>query len=374
MRSLDRSTAALLGIALSLLTTACDKRHPEAERYAQDMKIDIDEAVRRLDLQESAGELDQRLTEQEKGTFAGLWVEHEPRFRVIAQFAGESAEGQRRMTAYVPEDNPLASAMEIRRAQATLEQLVTAQESSLRAAQKLGVRLDSRINVPRNRVELEVLDQQAFRSALAKSKVQLPNYVEVVPVKELTAPQADIYGGVSISTCTAGWSVRNSAGVLGIATAAHCGNTQRHAGVLLPFQRENQTGSCDIQWHTDASFTAVPKFIGRGTSNIRSVTATKPRSSQVINGYVCKYGKVTGYRCGNIETKNASLNYVTNSNATFIRVRRINEQLSAGGDSGGPWFLNNTAYGIHSGGTTNTAVYTAIDYVPRCVGVNLFTQ
>jgi hypothetical protein len=381
MHSLDRPTAALLSIVAGLLLIACGQegseprvQHLDASNYARDMRVDSEEAARRLDLQDRASALEQRLSQQEKGTFAGLWIEHEPRFRVIVQTTGEVPEEESRMKAYVPENAPLSSSIEVRKVGATLEQLISAQQASLRATRNLGVRFDSIIDVPQNRVELEVLNREAFRASLGRRGIRLPQHVEIVQVKELTVPQADIYGGVAISTCTAGWSVRNSEGVLGIATAAHCGNTQKYKGVLLPFQAESQSGSCDMQWHTDASYTAVPKFIGSSPSNIRPVTGMKPRSSQVIGGYVCKYGKITGYRCGRISTKNASLGYVTNSNNTFIRVRRINQLLSTNGDSGCPWFNGNTAYGIHSGGTTNTAVYTAIDYLPTCVGVNLLTQ
>lgn len=44
----------------------------DAARYAVDFGVDLDEAVRRLQLQERVGALDQQLTIRESGTFAGL--------------------------------------------------------------------------------------------------------------------------------------------------------------------------------------------------------------------------------------------------------------------------------------------------------------
>jgi hypothetical protein len=43
-------------------------------------------------------------------------------------------------------------------------------------------------------------------------------------------------------------------------------------------------------------------------------------------------------------------------------------------DSGGPWYLGHTAYGITMGGfsTDNDAVYTAIDYI-AAFGVSVLT-
>jgi hypothetical protein len=91
---------------------------------------------------------------------------------------------------------------------------------------------------------------------------------------------------------------------------------------------------------------------------------------------VCKNGKTTGYTCGNISSTTYSPSYVTNAAATFIRVHESsNGNLSEGGDSGGPWFLVNTAYGTHSGSpgaNPNDALYMAINYVSS-LGVSVLT-
>ncbi len=43
------------------------------------------------------------------------------------------------------------------------------------------------------------------------------------------------------------------------------------------------------------------------------------------------------------------------------------------GDSGGPWFLATTAYGVHKGSPGSSCVYMAIDFISP-MGVYVLTQ
>lgn len=49
---------------------------------------------------------------------------------------------------------------------------------------------------------------------------------------------------------------------------------------------------------------------------------------------------------------------MSSANATYIRVHKDGDDLSSGGDSGGPWFLSGTAYGIHKCGIGTDSCYT----------------
>jgi hypothetical protein len=112
-------------------------------------------------------------------------------------------------------------------------------------------------------------------------------------------PGADIYGGLALSTCTSGFSVRhNSSGSLGIVTAAHCPNSQSYLGSSLPFQSEAWGGWYDQQWHTAPGF-VVRNWMYDG-SGTRSITSRTLWGYQYVGEFVCKYGKTTGYGCGTI--------------------------------------------------------------------------
>jgi hypothetical protein len=114
------------------------------------------------------------------------------------------------------------------------------------------------------------------------------------------------------------------------------------------------------------------------SGSTRDITSTQHRNNQVIGGYVCKYGRSTGYTCGYISDKNVCPSWVPACGATFVRVDNTAGygDLSSTGDSGSPWFIVNTAYGTHSGAPSddpNDAVYMAVNYVGG-LGVSVMTS
>src|SRR5687768_3641305 len=67
-------------------TAAGSSSDTDAESYAARFQVSIAEATHRLALQREAGDLDQALTDTEAEPYAGLWIEHTPRFRVRVRF------------------------------------------------------------------------------------------------------------------------------------------------------------------------------------------------------------------------------------------------------------------------------------------------
>jgi len=367
----------MLIIIIAMSTVTVVAQDPElvedAKIYASDVGIDLDEAVRRLQLQDSAGKLNDELTAKEQDTFAGLWIQHKPEFRIIVQF---TRDGEKTVQPYI-EKGPLADIIEVRSAKVTLAELETIQTTGLPIISKLGIPVDSGINVFENRVEIYVVERERLDDALRKANIQLPDSVTVIKVDQLSSETANIYAGLSLSSCTSGFSVRNSSGTKGILTAGHCSNSISYSGTNLPIQSEAYYGAYDVQWHTAPGFTvknwAYDGIAGGTTPNYRTITASKNRANQAINEFVCKYGKVTAYGCGYIIDKNFQPNYVPNGLPTFMRVHRDGVDLCEGGDSGGPWYSGSTAYGIMSGQLTNDAIYMAINYISQ-VGVDVLTQ
>jgi len=344
----------------------------DASSYARSQKVSVREAVRRLKLQKVIGQLNASLTEAERGSFAGLWIEHSPKYRVVARFTDDHA--KERVAAYVA-GTELEGLIDVEPATFSWEELEAVQASTHHLVRQLGVRVDSEINVKTNWVQVYSVHPEELAVRLKRAGMELPAGAVVQKVKRLILPEADIYGGLPISTCTTGFSVQNGSGTRGVLTAAHCSNTQSYSGSALTYQSGDITGNQDVQWHTAPGFTVTNQFdSGIG---IRSCTATESRSNQAVGDYVCKNGKTTGYACGSISSTTLAPSHVTSPSATFIRVN--NDQgyanLSSGGDSGGPWFLDTTAYGIHSAepsDDTGDAVYMAINYISS-LGVSVLT-
>ncbi len=329
----------------------------DAQNYAQTYGVSLAEALHRLELQESIGALNAELAAQEPNTFAGLWIEHQPAYRVVAAFTQDGDAILRRHAR-----GPLASLATARSASLTLPQLQAAQQAAIADARAQGIRVEAGINVKENRAETYVADSVAA-SRLSRAST--------VIIRQPAREEVTIYGGLDLSTCTAGFSVQSTSGLTGVTTAAHCDNTQSITDPLgatyaLTFQAEKYGSGYDWQWHTLAGAT-VTNTIQDGASTTRSITGQLLWANQNVGDAVCKFGKTSGFTCGQVTDKNLCF---TQSDGTtgcnFIKVESVpsGTALSAPGDSGGPWFSGNTARGSHSLGFDDLgSAYTAIDYL-----------
>ncbi|MEV0306896.1 S1 family peptidase [Nonomuraea fuscirosea] len=222
--------------------------------------------------------------------------------------------------------------------------------------------------------------EEVTASLRATLPASLPGEIRSADIRLTPQSAADGQrGGLRMDTCTSGFSVRNAAGIEGILTAGHCGNTQRYryynssTWVPTSFRSQARNAASDVQWHTRPSNVAHPRFHASSTTATRTVTGRVVRSGQ--NGdYVCHRGKATGYSCGTVSTISYRPTWDNACNgqtcaATWIRVSGANLKCYPG-DSGGPWFNAGRAYGIYKGqsstgtGTAgcNWAVYMAINY------------
>jgi hypothetical protein len=82
----------------------------------------------RLALQDEIGELGAALEANEADTFAGLWIEHEPEYRVVVAFVGDA--GEEVIRPYLQTYPALADIIELRTAQYTLAELLAAQQEA----------------------------------------------------------------------------------------------------------------------------------------------------------------------------------------------------------------------------------------------------
>jgi len=350
----------------------------DAASYAEQNKVTLDEAVRRLRLQSDIGRLDETLSAQEPG-FAGLWIEHQPQYRLVVRFKDPSAAGRlpARLAGTALETMPRVTLP----AAASLAELEKQRAAARQRVTRLGFTVDTDINVQENRVEIYSDRAPALRAALANERMRQPNppqdgtsaeRVEILTVPELAKPAILRGGDGDQGWCTGGFTVRNSdASVVGISTAGHCGNTQLFQGLALPLVTEYFYSAADLQWHSACGYTDVSNEFNSGLG-YRPCIGQRLRSQQAIGTLVCKFGNATGRTCGSIRSKSYEPSYVPGGDDKFIRVKG-NVRLSAPGDSGAPWFFENLAYGINSGATSGgDALYTAIDYL-LWVGATLLT-
>lgn len=159
----------------------CDWR-PPADR-AQNNNISTEEALHRVQLQDIAGELDAELSVSEPETFAGLWVEHNPKFKIVVQFTRDGGET---IKPYLKLHTELANIVEVRTAKMlSLADLQKAQANASDSARALDIPVGSGINVYNNNVELYVTktDRSRFDDAVQRGDIQLPDVVRVITVE-----------------------------------------------------------------------------------------------------------------------------------------------------------------------------------------------
>lgn len=154
----------------------------DTQAYASNMGVSIDEAIRRFKLQDLAGELETDLSANYPETFAGLWLEHKPKFRIVASF---TRHGQVSVAPYISSNSDLEGMIEVRSAVKSLAMLQKEQTQAVNAIRHAGIRADLGINVRENRVELKIAERNNFDMAVTRGDVQLPPDIKIITVPGL---------------------------------------------------------------------------------------------------------------------------------------------------------------------------------------------
>ncbi len=196
----------------------------DVEEHAAMYGVSLEVAAQHLALHKVAGALEEQLALHEGSVFAGLWVQHEPEFAVIAKFTSDN--GDNIVRPYV-EGTDLDGLVQTGTAAYAMTDLEQAQSDAKAAGVSAEVETESNINVFENRVELYVLDKPGFEGDLTDREITLPEEVQVFQVPGFSTKETDIYGGLNVTGsnggCTSGYSVTDNAGTDGITTAGHCG-------------------------------------------------------------------------------------------------------------------------------------------------------
>ena len=312
----------------------------DVDAYADYHGIDRAAAERELEDVPRVAALQEWLATKDDASFGGLWITHDPAYRVEVALVDEAPGRAARLAADFGIEGPVRQ-LDVRRSYGAL--VATADNLRGRRQAKDHV---VRIDVRRNRVLVDALDPASY-TARADGRAAKAAGAAIERAPRLGGPS--IYAGLHTSTCTLGWTVRkNGTTTDGITTAAHCPDSQSYAGTNLPIMAASN-GSADTQWHTTPGFIDEARFRWNSAGNTRVPTSRKLYSNVVIGETVCKYGMTTGYGCGEVEEKEADAHWVPNQTGRYISLKRCDTDLSTEGDSGGPVFFNYAAYGIVSG-------------------------
>lgn len=166
----------------------------ENAHYARAYCVPIEEAERRMAIQlrdavgpktepgpppappqDSIGAVAQAVTEKEAATFAGLWIEHRPRHRVVVAFTRDAAKTLAKYTR-----DPLFEPLD--RPGPTLAELDAAQERVMKALTDRGFRWSTASRQENSgKLVIELAQEAApIRAAAARGELDLPPWVELV--------------------------------------------------------------------------------------------------------------------------------------------------------------------------------------------------
>lgn len=219
----------------------------------------------------------------------------------------------------------------------------------------------------------------AARSLADATDVGILDYIGVSVARSITPvvggdeSSSEHLGGEALSTCTSGFGTKTSSGVRGIATAGHCGNSQSDDGFALTFKDDYEGTHGDFQWHTAPKPERDDFYSGNSSStevNRRDVSSV---GSPVVGQSLCRNGKTSHKDCQEVRKLNVCSGSVCN-------LVEMGAHLSAGGDSGGPVFWGNTAYGIHKGYVYDPfwpfdrEVFSRADRIDNALGIFIATS
>lgn len=181
-------------IETNVVSSFSDALNEDAAVYASIYGVSLDEAVLRLKLQDVSGELNSVLSAQERATFAGLWIQHQPDYRVVIQF---TRAGDDTIQPYL-ENSPIIGIIELRTAAFNLNELEESRSQAAQLIRELGILSNSTINIRENRVELYVLDPAQVNALLQIEGLQLPSNTHLTKMNDLGREVEDIYGGLAL--------------------------------------------------------------------------------------------------------------------------------------------------------------------------------
>jgi hypothetical protein len=352
----------------------------DAAQYAQQFGVTADEALRRLKAQQDSVAVTDSIASEFASRIAGISIEHLPEYRIVVVLTGSEPVADR-SAAGVPIVFRTG-------AKATHAEAVAAMRRHL---------IDLRAELPGERgagydqrtgeVVLLITPADAERygvDAIAKRAEQISGVPVRAVVNALNESNMAVDGGGRIegvssvtgrrNRCTTAFVVTNGE-TNAITTAAHCPDELTYIGrdgttATLPMIGSWGAAYRDVQINGSADSPDPVFYSNRDAGSLREVVTWRNVASTRAGDFVCHYGETSGYSCATVElTDYAPPGELCGGpcSPTWVTVKGPS---CAAGDSGGPVFSGEIAFGIAKGANRNPSgacefyYYMSTDYLP----------
>jgi CBS domain-containing protein len=352
----------------------------DAAQYAAQFAVTANEALRRLKAQQATVAATDAIGREFAERLAGISIEHSPEYRIVVLLTGAEHVAERSA-----EGVPIVFRTGAR---ATHAQAVDAMRKHL---------IDLRTDLPGARGA--GYDQRTGEVVLLVTRGDIRRYgadairahaerVSGVPVRiavnDLNESNMSVDGGARVegissitgrpSRCTTGFVVTNGE-QNAIATAAHCADQLTYydpegTTTALPMIGSWGAAYRDVQLNGSAGSTEPLFYANHDPGSLRRVATWRSAASTRAGDFVCHYGISSGYSCATVElTDYAPPGDLCGGPCWPTWVTAKGPGCLAG-DSGGPVFSGEVAFGIAKGvnrasdGRCLFYYYMSTDYLP----------
>ncbi|BCJ73799.1 serine protease [Catellatospora sp. IY07-71] len=370
---LSAVAALTLGVTAALTYPASADTRPESaadaaatagvspevfQAMARDLKLDVAGVKDRLANENRAAKADLSLRKSLAGTYGGAWLSADAKsFTVGVTSQAEAA----KVTAAG------ATPKLVKHSLAKLDAVKAQLDAVAAKAPKAipGWYVDVAANT------VVVLSRGADAAAFVKAAGVDASAVHIEATTENPVPYIDVIGGNAYyigsgSRCSVGFSVSG-----GFVTAGHCGSTGSTTTQPSGTFRGSSFPGNDYAWVQVASGNTPRGLVNNYAGGTVSVNGS---TDAAIGASVCRSGSTTGWHCGTIQARNASVTYSQGTVSGLIRTNVCAEP----GDSGGSLIAGNQAQGVTSGGSGNcssggTTYFQPVNEILQAYGLTLLT-
>jgi hypothetical protein len=360
----------------------------DAEALAANRGISLGEAIKAIRSQDDIGGEIDRLRREFSGRIAGVYFVYEPEYKMVVRLKG-AAPANRRLLKLADGDVPVEFEVG---ASATVDELVAAYERNYAAIKQLlptlqGLGTDERTGDIMLLVQATGSAAETVRGKKDELFKLLGHPVRI-EVTERGLRDVDVRGGSKTGEaanpanfCTSGFTVKNASNVTAMTTASHCETMNTYwnpngTSIALTFVSEVKDADQDVEIRT-SGYVERPEFYADSMTTARVLTGRRYRTSTGAGNQVCHRGARTGYSCGLVSATNFKPSYAgacgtVVCDPVWILVDGAADTACGDGDSGGPVFASQTAFGLlkagdYSGygkGQCNWFAYMSTDFLP----------